>query len=130
MCSTIERMYSEIGLAALDFAEGLAGKLLVYAEIEDGVISADIFYVNQAGVVRFRFSPKPMQELIYSFWKQWKELPGNRTWQTMSYVIDCGKFKIDLSYPDEINPAEDISERRLMVVKKYFSNAKVDYSKP
>jgi hypothetical protein len=128
--SSIEQMYPEIGQAALDLADGLAGKLLVYAEVEDGVISADVFYLNQSGIVRFRFSPRPMQELIYSFWEQWKEQPGNREWRTMSYVIDAGKFKIDLSYPDEINPDEDISERRPSVVKKYFGDLKVDYSKP
>ncbi len=130
MSSTIEQLYPEIGRAALGLAEGLAGKLLVYAEVEDGVISADVFYVNQAGVVRFRFSPKPMQELIYSFWERWKEQPGNREWRAMSYVIEGGKFKIDLSYPDEINPDEDISERRPTVVKKHFGDMKVDYSKP
>lgn len=130
MSSTIEQMYPEIGQAALGLAEGLAGKLLVYTEVEDGVISADVFYVNQAGVVRFRFSPKPMQELIYSFWERWKEQPGNREWRAMSYVIDGGKFKIDLSYPDEINPDEDLSERRPTVVKKHFGDMKVDYSKP
>jgi hypothetical protein len=50
---TIEQLYEEIGKAAIAHAEALSGKLLVYAEVEDGVPSADIFYVNEAGVVRF-----------------------------------------------------------------------------
>ena len=50
-------MYPEIGQVALGLAEGLAGKLLVYAEVEDGAISADVFYLNKAGVVRFRCCP-------------------------------------------------------------------------
>jgi hypothetical protein len=63
---TVEQMYQEIGQAALTIAEGRAGKILVYAEVEDGVISCDEFYVDQAGIVQFRFCPTPMKELIYS----------------------------------------------------------------
>ncbi len=130
MNSAPETMYTEIGRAALSLAEGLAGKLLVYAEIEDGVVSADVFYTNQDGIVRFRFGPEPMQALIYAFWGQWKSEPGNREWRTMSYVIDNGKFKVDFVYPDQINADEDISLRRPEAVKKHFGNVKVDYTKP
>jgi hypothetical protein len=75
MNSTIEQLYKDIGLAALDLADDLAGRLLVYAEVEDGVISADIFYVNTASVVRFRFCPEVIRELIYALWEQWKKHP-------------------------------------------------------
>ena len=54
MNPTIEQLYQDIGAVAREVADDLAGKLLVYAEVEDGVISADIFYVNLAGVLRFR----------------------------------------------------------------------------
>lgn len=127
---TVEQMYQEIGQAALNIAEGRAGKVLVYAEVQDGVISCDEFYIDQAGVVQFRFCPKPMKELIYSFWEQWKNQPGNREWRAMSYVIDGGKFGIDLKYPDQIDPNQGFSERRPLVVKERFGDAKVDYSKP
>jgi hypothetical protein len=130
MSAKIEAMYQQIGQSALDLADGLAGKLLVYAEVEDGVISADLFYVKEGGTVRFRFSSKALQELLYTFWEGWKEEPGNREWRAMSYVVDGGKFKLDLTYPDQINADEDISDRRPLVVKKYFGDAKVDYSKP
>jgi hypothetical protein len=130
MSLTIEQFYQEIGQAARALAEGLAGRLLVYAEIEDGVISADLFYATQSGVVRFRFCPKALQTLLYTFWEQWKAQPGNREWRAMSYVIDGGKFSIDLTYPDQIDPGEDVSDRRPSVVRKYFGDMKVDYSKP
>lgn len=126
----IEQLYQEIGQAALSQAEELAGKLLVYAEIEDGVISADLFYVTQSGVVRFRFCPKPMQELIYSLWERWKEKPENREWRVLCYVIDGGKFSIDLTYPDQIKRDEEVSDRRPLAIKQYFGDARVDYSKP
>ena len=129
MSSTIEQLYSEIGQTALGLADELAGRLLVYAEVEDGVISAGVFYANRAGVVRFRFAPKPLQDHIYSLWERWKERPGNREWRAMSYAIDGGKFSIDLTYPDQIG-GEDIADRRPLVVKKHFGSLNVDYSKP
>ena len=128
MSLTVEQLYQQIGRAATSLADDLAGKLLIYAEIEDGVISSDVFYVNQVGVVRFRLSPKPMRELIYSFWRQWKEQPGNRVWRTMAYVIDGKKFSIDLTYSDQINLDEDVAERRPAIVRKYFGDVAVDYS--
>ena len=39
----IEKLYQEIGLEALEAANDLSGKLLIYAEVLDGVISADMF---------------------------------------------------------------------------------------
>lgn len=127
---TVEQMYQEIGQAALTIAEGRAGKILVYAEVEDGVISCDEFYVDQAGIVQFRFRPTPMKELIYSLWEQWKKQPGNREWRAMSYMIDGGRFGIDLKYPDQIDPNQSFSERRPLVVKESFGDAEVDYTKP
>ena len=130
MNSTIEQLYQEIGLAALDLAEDLAGKLLIYAEVEDGVISADLFYVNQAGVVRFRFCPEDMKDLIYSLWERWQEYPDNREWRVMCYIVDGGKFQIQLTYPDQVKKDEDASDRRPLAIKKYFGDMKVDYSNP
>jgi hypothetical protein len=130
MSLTIEQFYQEIGQAALALAEGLAGKLVIYAEAEDGVIAADLFYVTKDSVVRFRFCPPPMRDLIYRFWEHWKAQPGNREWRAMAYVVDGGKFSIDLTYPDQVDPQEDISDRRPAIVRRYFADMKVDYSKP
>lgn len=130
MSSSVEQLYQEIGQAALAVADGLAGKLLVYAEVEDGVISSDIFYVNMDGIVRFRFCPKPMQTLIYSLWERWKDNHDNQEWRVMCYVIENGKFGIDLIYSDQIKKNEDVSDRRPLAVRNYFGDMKIDYSKP
>jgi hypothetical protein len=81
-------------------------------------------------IERFRFGPKSLRNLVYSFWERWRKTPGYREWRIMSYVIKGKKFKMDLAYPDEVNTDEDISERRPIVVKKYFGDIKVDYTKP
>jgi hypothetical protein len=130
MSQAIEQLYDSVGKAAIDHAEALSGKLLVYAEVESGVISADIFYVNTTGTVRFRFCPKPMKDLIFALWEQWKALPGHQEWRVMCYIVDNGKFAIDLVYPDQIKDDEDLSDRRPRAIKRYFGDMKVDYANP
>jgi hypothetical protein len=71
-----------------------------------------------------------MQDHIYLFWERWKEQPSNREWRAMCYATDGEKFSIDLIYPDQLDPSEDITKRRASVVKKHFGNMTVDYSKP
>ncbi len=125
----VEQFYQEIGQAAKAVAPDLAGRLLIYAEVEDGAVSADIFYATATGV-RFRICPQSMKGAIYSFWKQWTSVPGNREWRVMCYVIDDGKFSIDFTYPDQIKANEGLPDRRPLAAKRYFGDVKVDYSKP
>lgn len=130
MNSKIEKLYLDIGLAAQAIADDLAGKLLVYSEVQDGVVSADLFYVDKAGVVRFRFCPTTMKDLIYSFWERWQEEPNSHEWRVMCYVMEDGKFSIDLTYLDQIKADEGVSDRRPFAVRRHFNDMKVDYSKP
>jgi hypothetical protein len=128
--STIEEFYQKIGEAALDMADDLAGNLLVYAEVQDGASSCDLFYENREGMVRFKFCSETLRALVDSFWEFWKEHPRNREWRVMCYVIEGGKFRIDFTYPDQINKNEGIPHRRPLAIKKYFGDKKVDYSQP
>ena len=131
MNTVIESLYQEIGQEAINFADGLSGRLLIYAEVEEGTLSADMFYVSDAsGRVRFRFCPKNIQGLIMNLWEEWKKYEGNREWRVLNYVIDDGKFSIDLSYPDQVNEDEELSDRRPLAVKKYFGDAEVNYKNP
>jgi len=130
MNPNVEQAYQEIGRVALEAAGDRTGKLIVYSEVEDGVISADVFYLAGDGVVRYRFSPKELKNIIYSFWQLWKGQPGNAEWRTMTYVIDGGKFSMKLAYPDHVDPEEDLLDRRKPVLDAHFGGAKVDYSNP
>jgi hypothetical protein len=129
MGASIEQMYEEIGHAALGIAgDDLAGRLLVYAEVEDGVISADAAYLSrQAGGVRLRVGPTGLKRIVYEFWELWRRQPQNHEWRVMAYVIDDGHFSIDLTYPDALKASEDVSDRRPRAVRKYFGETRVDY---
>jgi hypothetical protein len=37
---------------------------------------------------------------------------------------------MDLTYPDQVNDEEELSDRRPRAITKYFGDMKVDYSKP
>lgn len=130
MIPTFEELYLEIGRSALSSADDLRGKLLVYSEFEDGVVSADVFYEDASGNVRFRFGQDSLQECVYSFWTQWKEHSNNSEWHVMCYAISGVTFDIDLIYPDQISGDEDLSDRRPRAIKKYFGDARIDYSRP
>lgn len=131
MNSKIEDLYQSIGRDALNVASALGGRLLIYSEVDSGVASADIFYVEEGSdAIRFRFAPPSLQEQVYSLWTEWRKHPENREWRAMSYVIDAGKFTIDLTYPDQLVSGEALSDRRPQVVHKYFGDKKVNYSMP
>jgi hypothetical protein len=127
----IEQLYQDIGKTALTEAPTVGGRLLLYGEVEDGVVSADLFFIEDPKApVRFRFGSLGLQDLLVSLWEKWQAVPGNKEWRTLAYVIDDGKIDLNIKYPDQLVEDEDVSDRRPRVVKEYFGDKPVDYSKP
>jgi hypothetical protein len=138
---SVEDLFQEIGREALAVAgDDLAGRLLVYAEVEDRVISADLLYKNREGDVRLVLGPSPLDDLVYELWQRWKAQPGNEEWRVMSYMVDnvdvdnVGKdadMKIHLTYPEDVDEEEaDMGVLRDRAVKKYFGDVKVIWTEP
>jgi hypothetical protein len=68
------------------WAVDYSGKMLVYAELDDGVISASLLYENGTpGEATFKFCPSDLQEILISFWENWNDAAGNKTWKVMIY---------------------------------------------
>ncbi len=131
MDRTVEQLYQDIGGEAVATAgDDLAGRLLVYAEVEDGVISVSMFSATEGDVVRFRLGSRSLQDLVYALWEVWQQQPGNSEWRIMCYIVDETKFRVALTYPDQISEGQDRAARRRAAVEKYFGDAKVDYSRP
>ena len=87
-----------IGQLALEMVEGPVDRLLVYAEVEDGVISVDVFYaLLLSEMVRFRFATPALQQAVYSLWEDARR-QGSQEWRTMAYVVSDGRFTIDLQH--------------------------------
>jgi hypothetical protein len=69
---TIEGLYQAIGKLALENAPNRNGKLLVHAEIQDGVIESGMFYERNADrIVTFRYCTDELEDRLYELWKQW-----------------------------------------------------------
>jgi hypothetical protein len=126
----IESFYQDVGRAAVAIAPDMKGKLLVYAEVEDGVISCDVFYDKGNNVVKYKVCPEHLRNSVYSLWEKWRAFPGNEEWRALSYVVNNGKFTIDLTYPSQMKSGEELSDRRPRVIKLHFGQSTVDYSKP
>lgn len=133
MASADTDFIQAIGAAALDQAGSEAdGRVLVYAEVEDGALSADLFveHVSVASV-RYLFAGPDLEQAILDFWEQSKADPQAGEWRTLAYLIrPDGRFTMDLKYPDQVDPDEDVSDRRPPVLKAHFGDAKIDYSRP
>ncbi|MEO8745067.1 MAG: hypothetical protein ABI334_09575 [Candidatus Dormiibacterota bacterium] len=129
---SIEDVYQEIGHQARDIAgDDLGGRLLVYAEVEHGVVSADLAYKTRNGDVNLEVGPGPLVDLVYELWKRWKAQPGNKEWRLMSYVVDDdGKLTIDLTYPEDVDKDEDEMVRRQRTIENYFGKVKLSYTNP
>lgn len=127
----VEELYQSIGHAALRSAADLHGKVLVYAEVQPDVIEAGLFYERgEAQVVTFRYCSEALEDALYELWERWQEVPGNKPWFGLSYLIRDSKLQVDLTYPDQIVPNEGSIDRRRRLVRQHFGDVKVDYSAP
>lgn len=121
--------YQRIGQEILGAVGGSVERLLLYSEVEVGVISADIFYQSpNNSVVYFRFAPEALRNLIYDFWESGEAKIAPRSWAAMQFGIESGRFHVELTYPDQLNADEELSDRRPRIVAEYFPGSKVDYS--
>jgi hypothetical protein len=130
--------YQRMGQEAVESAGGNLRKLLLHADVEDGVISADIFFQKKSIVsflqkkssVRFRFTSEKLQDLIYEFWERGDTNVAPRSWRVMQFTVLDDKFTVDFIYPDQIDLTEAASDRRARIVARHFPDCEVDYSKP
>jgi hypothetical protein len=128
--TSVEDLFQEIGREAVALAgKDLAGRLLVYAEVEDRAVSADLLYKNREGAVRLVLGSRPLKELVFDLWERWKAESGYAEWRVLSYVVDTdgkeAKITIDLTYPDDVDVEEDVTDRRPRAVRKYSGDVKV-----
>lgn len=114
-----------IALLSREAAHDADGRLLLYAEVEDGVISADLFSQFRGGPVRFRFAPAGLREAIYSDWEAAKD-----RWATYALLVENGRFSLSLQYEDSLKHDEALHDRRPRIVRAHFGDTLVDYSSP
>ncbi len=114
----------EIGRSVLAAAANPDGKVLLYVEAEDGVISADIFSQDRPEAVSFCFAPTDLKAMLY---RLWEATPERERWATMAFVVEDGRFDCSLGYMSALVSGEDLSDRRPRAVNAVFGDAAVNY---
>lgn len=117
--------YQEIGGAFVGVLPSHFQKALLYAEVEDGVVGHSAFYQEPAGRVTFVAETRGLVEQIYRFWEDTKADAAE--WRSMAFVIENGRFSVDLVYPDQLPTDEEEWERRPRIVRQYFGTSDVLY---
>jgi len=122
-----------IGQQAVKLAGGGSFlKLLLYSEVQDGVISADVFFQIglESRLVHYRCAPPELSDLIYEFWENGDHKIRPRSWAAMRFWVESGRLSVHLIYPEDFDPEETLHDRRPRVVASCFPLTEVDYSKP
>jgi hypothetical protein len=131
MTPDFEAFYQDIGHLALGVASEEAVKIMVYAEMEDGSVSADVFYQeDDPDVIHYRLSPPVLDAVLEAYWDACGREDPARAWRVLTYVIDEGAFKVELKFPEQVDENEDLAERRPAAVRAVFGEGVVDYSSP
>ena len=124
-------VFQRLAEIAIGVFERRPEKLLVYAEVQDGVWSADLFgELPSSRKVVFRFAPSELGRLVYRYWESGDAMVAARSWATFQMVIEGSEFKVDFTYPADVVEDEDLSERRPRVVATVFPGKAVDYTNP
>lgn len=127
MNSNIEGLCQEIGAEALAIAGAPQGKVLSYAEVDEGVVSAQIFY-EKNGKIIFKFASAALGNQVYELWQACQEAQSAQPWRAMAYLIEGQKFSLDLIYPNKFDAAADTVSRRTLAAERVFGTLPFDYS--
>ena len=123
--------FQAIGNALLDISGDSARTVLGYAEVEEGVSSVSVFYVDGSGPSpKFKFGNGVLADLFYELWENWTESSHEGTWRSAHYSIQSGRPSLQVVYPDAFDEDEDEFRRRAAVVRHYFDTDVIDYSDP
>ncbi len=123
--------YQRIGEALVGFVGEPAERILLYAEVEEGALSADVFIEPLAGAdIAYRFAPDEVTTLVYAFWETGEGPVPPQGWLAMRYLVEGGRFTVELTYPDQVQADEALSDRRPRVLAAVFGERHVDYSDP
>lgn len=109
--------------------KGVDGALL-YAEVEDGVISSSVFFTAAPSVLVFRYASDELEDLVYEFWENGQDGVHPRSWAAIEYQLTGLKLDVGFGYPDQFCKNEGQHERRPRVLARRFPGFAVDFSNP
>ena len=117
---------NEIGVEGTQIVGGDPDGLYIFAEFDEGVVDAGVFK-DEGDAVRY-FDPTDLLfDLLSEAWEI--ESPdSNRRWAVMHYEVRGTAFHVELIYPEELDPNEDMVDRRRAALKKRYGGKPIIYS--
>jgi hypothetical protein len=119
-----EHLLNEIGQLLMADSEYPLEPTLLYAQLDHNMIGESIF--KELGN-QFLYRWPVNERLPYALLELWEAQEGNDRWAEMEYVLRDGRFEVAYTYPDEIDPEEDVLERRERSLLRHFSEKPIVY---
>ncbi len=127
MASTeTERLLNEIGQLLADATGHPLAGVLLYARVATNWVSPAKF-IERGNHVEYSWARDSLTYPLLDLWEE--EEPGKR-WAEMEYLLRNGKFTVTFTYPDQVDPDEDLdafSARRESIVKRHFGDKPIVY---
>ncbi|MEG3088233.1 hypothetical protein [Sphingomonas sp. PB4P5] len=115
-------LLSEIGGMVVREASLEDASALLYAEVEDGVVSTAIFR-ERSDFVEYLYSSHDLAMRVLDFW--YKAVEGKK-WAALLLTTDGKKFDVRFQYPEDWGDDDEVERREKMLLEK-FGNKKVQY---
>lgn len=118
-------LMNDIGVEAAAIVGGDPNGLYIYAEPDDGVVYAAVFKDDGASVRYF----DPTHELANLIGEAWELESADRDkrWAVLEYEVRDMQFHVALTYPEELEPNRDATERRQTALDKRYGDKSVIY---
>ena len=105
-------------------------KVLLYAEIEEGVVAASVFFETATNGLQFRYASDELERLTYEFWEVGSGSILPKSWRAIEYALVGQKLTVDLTYREEFKANEGEHERRPKVIARQFPGLNPNFSNP
>lgn len=119
-----DRLLSEIGLLLSEDTDYPLDGTLLYARVDSNSVAPAIFKDGGSHVM-FRWPD--LDRLGGALLDLWDAEDQDKQWSEIEYVIRDGKFRVEYLYADEIDPNEELFERRDRIVKRNFGDKPITY---
>lgn len=104
-------------------AEDYGNYLMLYAEVEDGMVAPALF-VDRGQSVNWVITDYALTPLII---KLWHAAPTDKKWVALSLVVDSGQFDINFYYTDDLPEGTDFAEREQTMIAAHFKDKPIIY---
>lgn len=119
-----ERLLGEIGRLLADDNEYPLDGTLLYARLDHNWVAPSI-YKDRGNHLVYRWPD--LNQLGGALLNLWNAQDADDRWAEIEYMVRDGRFTATYTYPDDIDPEEDESERRDRIVRRHFGDKPIEY---